>query len=134
MPGHPVGQPGGRGPALRLGQQLGGEVDPGDPGGGTPACAAVYTVSSDWGGGFNAEVKVTNSGTTALKSWKVTWTWSGSQKVTNMWNASYTQSGATVTATNAAHNGALAAGASATLGFGGTPGGGGVPSVSCTAT
>ncbi|MFF7842731.1 cellulase family glycosylhydrolase [Streptomyces ossamyceticus] len=122
-PGFP---PGGGGP--------GDPGDPGDPGGGTPACAAVYTVSSDWGGGFNAEVKVTNSGTTALKSWKVTWTWSGSQKVTNMWNASYTQSGATVTATNAAHNGALAAGASATLGFGGTPGGGGVPSVSCTAT
>ncbi|SPF04202.1 cellulase family glycosylhydrolase [Streptomyces sp. MA5143a] len=121
-------------PGFPPGGGSGDPGDPGDPGGGTPACAAVYTVSSDWGGGFNAEVKVTNSGTTALKSWKVTWTWSGSQKVTNMWNASYTQSGATVTATNAAHNGALAAGASATLGFGGTPGGGGVPSVSCTAT
>ncbi|MFJ7043869.1 cellulase family glycosylhydrolase [Streptomyces sp. NPDC101112] len=121
-------------PGFPPGGGSGDPGDPGDPGGGTPACAAVYTVSSDWGGGFNAEVKVTNSGTTALKSWKVTWTWSGSQKVTNMWNASYTQSGATVTATNAAHNGALAAGASATLGFGGTPGGGGVPNVSCTAT
>ncbi|WP_208639618.1 cellulose binding domain-containing protein, partial [Streptomyces bobili] len=62
-----------------------------------------------------------------------TWTWSGSQKVTSMWNASHTQTGPTVTATNAAHNGTLAAGGSASFGFGGTPGGGSVPSVSCTA-
>ncbi|MET7450709.1 cellulase family glycosylhydrolase [Streptomyces sp. NPDC005574] len=103
-------------------------------GGGTAACGAAYTVSSDWGGGFNAEVKVTNTGTTAISSWKVTWTWSGAQKVTSMWNASYTQSGASVTATNAAHNGALAAGGSASFGFGGAPGGAGVPAVTCTAT
>ncbi|GAA4043658.1 cellulase family glycosylhydrolase [Streptomyces shaanxiensis] len=107
--------------------------DPGDPGGGTAACSAAYTVTSDWGGGFNAEVKVTNTGTTPVNSWKVTWTWSGSQQVTSMWNASYTQSGGTVTATNAAHNGAVAVGGSASFGFGGAPGGGGVPSVSCTA-
>jgi endoglucanase len=111
-----------------------GPGGPGDPGGGTPACTAEYTVGSDWGGGFNAEVKVTNTGTTALSSWKVTWTWPGSQRVTNMWNASYTQSGATVTAANAAHNGTVAAGGSASFGFGGAPGGGGAPSVSCTAT
>ncbi|MEU9170749.1 cellulase family glycosylhydrolase [Streptomyces sp. NPDC048420] len=112
----------------------GGGTDPGDPGGGTAACTAAYSVSSDWGGGFNAEVKVTNSGTTALKSWKVTWTWPGAQKVTSMWNASYTQTGSAVTATNASHNGAVAVGGSASFGFGGAPGGGGVPSVSCTAT
>jgi endoglucanase len=53
--------------------------------------------------------------------------------VTSMWNASYTQSGSTVTATNASHNGAVAVGGSASFGFGGAPGGGGVPSVSCTA-
>ncbi|MFC9286087.1 cellulase family glycosylhydrolase [Streptomyces sp. NPDC057052] len=110
-----------------------GGGDPGDPGGGTAACTAAYTVGSDWGGGFNADVKVTNTGTTAIGSWKVTWTWPGSQKVTSMWNASYTQSGSTVTATNAAHNGALAAGGSASFGFGAAPGGGSVPSVSCTA-
>ncbi|GAA2764833.1 cellulase family glycosylhydrolase [Streptomyces paradoxus] len=107
---------------------------PGGPGGTTPTCAAAYTVGSDWGGGFNAEVKVTNTGTLPLKSWKVTWTWSGSQKVTSMWNATHTQTGATVTAVNAAHNGSLSAGSSASFGFGGAPGGGGVPAVTCTAT
>ncbi|MFF0364009.1 cellulase family glycosylhydrolase [Streptomyces fungicidicus] len=108
--------------------------DPGEPGGDGPACSAAYTVTNDWGGGFNAEVKVTNTGTAPLKSWTVKWTWSGAQKVTNMWNASYSQSGPTVTAANAAHNGAVPAGGSTSLGFGGAPGGGGAPSVSCTAT
>lgn len=112
----------------------GGSGDPGDPGGGTAACTATYSVSSDWGGGFNAEVKVTNSGSTALSSWKATWTWPGAQKVTSMWNASYTQTGSTVTAVNASHNGAVPVGGSASFGFGGAPGGGGVPTVSCTAT
>ncbi|MCD7441346.1 cellulase family glycosylhydrolase [Streptomyces lincolnensis] len=121
-------------PGFPAGGGSGGPGGPGDPGGGTAVCTAAYSVSSDWGGGFNAEVKVTNSGTTALKSWKVTWTWPGGQKVTSMWNATHTQSGATVTATNATHNGAVPAGGSASFGFGGAPGGGGVPSVSCTAT
>ncbi|GAB7109199.1 cellulase family glycosylhydrolase [Streptomyces phaeofaciens JCM 4814] len=105
----------------------------GGGGGSSATCSAAYTVSSDWGGGFNAEVKVTNTGTTAISSWKVTWTWSGSQQVTSMWNASYTQAGGTVTATNASHNGAIAAGGSASFGFGGAPGGGGVPTVTCAA-
>ncbi|SER02538.1 endoglucanase [Streptomyces sp. yr375] len=113
----------------------GGGDDGGGSGGGgsTAACTAAYTVSSDWGGGFNADVKVTNTGTSALSSWKVTWTFSGSQQVTSMWNASYTQTGSTVTAVNASHNGAVPAGGSASFGFGGAPGGGGAPSVSCTA-
>jgi endoglucanase len=110
----------------------GGDPDP-DPGGGTAACGAAYTISSDWGSGFNAEVKVTNTGTKPITSWKVTWTWSGSQKVTSMWNASYTQTGATVTASNAAHNGSVPAGGSTSFGFSVAPGGGGLPSMSCAA-
>ncbi|MFD7711785.1 cellulase family glycosylhydrolase [Streptomyces sp. NPDC059786] len=108
-------------------------TDPGDPGGGTAACTASYTTTSDWGGGFNAEVKVTNTGTTPLKSWQVKWAWSGAQQITNMWNATYTQSGTAVTAVNAAHNGAVAVSGSASFGLGGAPGGGSVPSLSCTA-
>ncbi|WNM35988.1 cellulase family glycosylhydrolase [Streptomyces sp. Li-HN-5-11] len=111
----------------------GGGNGGGGGGGTTAACSAAYAVSSDWGSGFNAQVTVTNTGTAAVTSWKVTWTWSGSQKVTTMWNASYTQSGATVTAVNADHNGSVPAGGSTSFGFGGAPGGGGVPSVSCTA-
>ncbi|MEV8602676.1 cellulase family glycosylhydrolase [Streptomyces griseoviridis] len=107
----------------------------GGGGGGTgAACSASYTVSSDWGSGFNGDVKVTNTGTTALTSWKVGWTFSGGQQVTSLWNGSYTQTGAAVTVTNAAHNGALAVGGSASFGFGAAPGGGSVNGLTCTAS
>ncbi|WP_089101896.1 hypothetical protein [Streptomyces hyaluromycini] len=39
-----------------------------------------------------------------------------------------------ITLPNAAYNGAVPAGGSAGFGFGGAPGGGGVPTVTCTAT
>ncbi|MEU6389636.1 cellulase family glycosylhydrolase [Streptomyces sp. NPDC046939] len=101
------------------------------PGGGSSGCTATYKVSSDWGGGFNADVTVTNTGTSATKSWQVTWEWFGNQTIGSMWNATPTQTGKTVTAHNAAHNGTPAAGASTTFGFGATPGGASTPTLIC---
>ncbi|GAA2324166.1 cellulase family glycosylhydrolase [Streptomyces kunmingensis] len=103
-------------------------------GGGSSGCTATYKASSDWGSGFNADVTVTNTGTSAIKSWQVTWDWPGDQTVNSMWNAAYTQSGRTVTARNADHNGALAAGGSTSFGFGATPGGAGTPVLVCRAS
>jgi hypothetical protein len=88
-------------------------------GGGSGACTAAYSVTSSWQGGFQGQVTVTNGGTPRT-SWTVSWTYPGDQKINNMWNATYTQSGASVTARNASYDGALAAGASATFGFTGT--------------
>ncbi|MET9494408.1 cellulase family glycosylhydrolase [Streptomyces sp. NPDC006552] len=103
-------------------------------GGGSSGCTASYKVSSDWGSGFNAEVTVTSTGTTPTKSWQVTWEWPGNQTISSMWNAAYTQAGAAVTARNAEHNGALAAGASTSFGFGAAPGGAGTPTLLCRAS
>ncbi|WP_420311071.1 cellulase family glycosylhydrolase [Streptomyces sp. YS-B37] len=116
------------------GTGTGGGGDGGGGDGSTAACAATYTTTSDWGSGFNASVTVKNTGASALKSWQVKWTWPGSQQITNMWNATYTQSGTSVTAVNADHNGAVGVGGSASFGFGGAPGGGTAPTLSCTAT
>ncbi|WP_037619693.1 cellulase family glycosylhydrolase [Streptomyces aureus] len=102
-------------------------------GGGSSGCTATYKVSSDWGGGFNADVTVTNTGSSTTKSWQVTWEWAGSQTISGMWNATYSQVGKTVTASNADHNGAIAAGASTGFGFGAAPGGAGTPVLSCRA-
>ena len=82
------------------------------------ACAVVYTPNS-WSNGFTADVKVTNNGT-AVSSWTVSWAFAGDQKVTNAWNATVSQSGAAVTATNLAWNGSLAGGATTGFGFQGT--------------
>ncbi|MFI1095512.1 cellulose binding domain-containing protein [Streptomyces sp. NPDC020917] len=105
-------------------------------GGGNPppsgGCSATYTVSNDWGSGFTADVTVT-SGSAAIHGWTVGWTYGGSQKITNAWNATVTQSGASVAAANASYNGSLGASASTSFGFQGT-GSGAVPTLTCTAS
>ena len=84
------------------------------------SCSASYSTQSQWGGGFVASVTVTNSGTSALSGWTVTFTFGGDQKVTNSWNTSLTQSGENVTAANVSYNGNIAAGSSTSFGFQGT--------------
>jgi hypothetical protein len=81
-------------------------------------CQVGYQANS-WTGGFTANVRVT-AGDTAVNGWTVTWTYGGDQRVTNGWNATVTQSGATVTAGNAAWNGSLPAGGSTEFGVQGT--------------
>lgn len=100
------------------------------------ACTAEYTVTNDWGGGFTAEVSVTNEGSAPADGWSVTWTYPSGQSVTNAWNAEIAQTGGTVTATNAAWNGALSPGASAGFGLQGTaPAGNAAPlDLACTLT
>ncbi|MFC0704987.1 cellulose binding domain-containing protein [Cellulomonas uda] len=84
-------------------------------------CRVDYVVPSQWNGGFTANVKVTNLGD-AVSSWLLTWTFPAGQTVTQAWNTSLTQSGATVSARNASYNGSLGTGASAEIGFNGTSG------------
>ncbi|MGE5292358.1 MAG: GH12 family glycosyl hydrolase domain-containing protein [Micromonosporaceae bacterium] len=91
----------------------------GGGGGGSGACTATYSVVNSWQGGFQAQVTVTN-GSSARSSWTVGWTFPGDQKISSLWNATYTQSGESVTAKNMSYNGTLAPGASTTFGFTGT--------------
>jgi cellulase/cellobiase CelA1 len=89
----------------------------GGGGGGGVACTASYHVDNDWGNGFTATVTVKNSGTTATRGWKVTWSFGGNQSITNAWSATVAQSGAAVTATNGSYNGALSPNTSTSFGF-----------------
>lgn len=82
-------------------------------------CQASYSVSSDWGSGFGANVSVTNLGAT-ITSWTVTWTFPGNQQVTQLWNGTVAQSGAAVTVTNVSYNGSVATGAALSFGFNGS--------------
>ncbi|MFF3856827.1 cellulose binding domain-containing protein [Micromonospora sp. NPDC002575] len=45
------------------------------------------------------------------------WTFADGQRISQAWNASYTQSGGAVRATNASWNGTIAAGATVSFGF-----------------
>jgi alpha-galactosidase len=92
-------------------------IGTGSTGGGT--CQVSY-VKNEWGGGFTANVTVTNTGTSAVNGWTVTWSFPGDQKVTNAWNATVTQSGSAVTATNVSYNPSIAPGGNVQFGFQGT--------------
>lgn len=85
------------------------------PGGG--ACTAAYQVTSQWTGGFQGSVTVTNASGAASAAWTATFTFANGQQVTQSWNTTLAQSGATVSAHNAVYNGTLAAGASTSFGF-----------------
>lgn len=95
-------------------------------------CTAAYSVTSSWQGGFQGQVTVTNTGSAPTSGWSLAWTFPGDQKISNLWNGSYTQTGQQVGVTNAAYNGAIPASGTTTVGFTATGSAGTPPSVTCT--
>lgn len=91
---------------------------PTGPTGGSSSCTVSYSISSQWGGGFGANIIVTNLGS-PISGWTLTWSFGAGQTITQLWNGSYTQSGSNVSVTNASYNGSIATGANTTLGFNG---------------
>ncbi|GIH20884.1 cellulose binding domain-containing protein [Rugosimonospora africana] len=107
-------------------------TSPTPPAGGA-ACTATYAVTSQWQGGFQANVTVRNSGGAPISGWTVGLGFTAGQTVTQVWNATETQAGASVTLRNVSYNGSLAPGATTSAGFlaswtGSNPS----PSVTCT--
>ncbi|MDN3259220.1 cellulase family glycosylhydrolase [Streptomyces sp. CSDS2] len=80
-------------------------------------CKVDYTVTSQWQGGFQAGVKITNLGD-PVTGWTLKFTLPDSgQKLVQGWNATWSQSGSTVSAAGIDWNRTLATGASTDLGF-----------------
>ncbi|WP_374204089.1 cellulose binding domain-containing protein [Streptomyces sp. HPF1205] len=103
------------------GTTTGGTTTGGSTGGtGNGTCHVAYTKTSEWPGGFTADVTVSNTGTTTVNGWNVGFSFPGDQNVTNGWNATVTQSGKAVTAKNMDYNATIAPGASTSFGFQGT--------------
>jgi len=82
-------------------------------------CSVRYAVSSQWQGGFNADVSVTNLGD-PLSGRTLTWSYGAGQTVTQAWNATVAQSGSAVTATNVSYNGSVPTGGTVSFGFNGS--------------
>ncbi|HEY2578209.1 MAG TPA: cellulose binding domain-containing protein, partial [Streptosporangiaceae bacterium] len=57
----------------------------------TGSCSAAYSVPTDWGTGFTAAITVTNTGTTAITGWTLTYTYTGNQALTQGWSANWSQ-------------------------------------------
>lgn len=104
------------------------------PAGGQRSCAASYTITNQWSGGFQAEVRVT-AGAAGTNGWTVTMPFTNGQTVSQAWGATVTTSGSTATARNVDYNGTLSPGGSTTFGFiGAWNGTNAAPAVSCTAS
>jgi cellulase/cellobiase CelA1 len=67
------------------------------------------------------------AGTSPVNGWTLTWSFAGDQRVSDLWNGNFTQSGRRVTVTNASYNETIAPSASVTVGFTGISTGGDAP-------
>lgn len=67
-------------------------------------CAVDYVVQSDWGSGATIKLTIRNDSGLAINGWTLTWTFPGNQRITQVWNATYTQNGALVSAKNVSWN------------------------------
>ncbi|MDG4829740.1 cellulose binding domain-containing protein [Solwaraspora sp. WMMD1047] len=82
-------------------------------------CQVSYAVGSQWPGGFNGNVTITNLGD-PLSGWTLRWSFGAGQQVVQAWSATVTQSGSQVTAVNVGYNGNLGTNASTSFGFNGS--------------
>lgn len=86
----------------------------------TPSPGANYSVQyiqNDWGSGATVNITIKNNSTQPVNGWTLTWTFSGNQKITNLWCGSFTQNGAAVSVKNADYNGTIPAGGTVNFGF-----------------
>ncbi|MFE7834556.1 cellulase family glycosylhydrolase [Streptomyces sp. NPDC057474] len=95
-----------------------------DEGGNTPAgnCSVAYRATNEWPGGFQGEIVIRNTGTTAVSGWTLAFTFAGGQTITNMWGGSATQSGGAVSVKPASYTSTIPAAGSVTVGFIGSKG------------
>ncbi|WP_406155761.1 cellulase family glycosylhydrolase [Streptomyces canus] len=86
------------------------------------SCSVGYRVVGEWQGGFQGEIAVRNTGTSAVSGWKLAFTFANGQTVSTMWGGTAAQSGGSVTVTPASYTNTIPAGGSVTVGFIGSKG------------
>jgi len=87
------------------------------------ACSARYDVMNSWSSGYQAAVTITNLTGAQLTGWQVSWRLPGGQRVTSLWNGTFSQQGPVLVVRNASWNAVLAANTSTSFGLvAGSPG------------
>lgn len=81
------------------------------------SCAVHYRVSSQWQGGFVADVTIFNTGSTPIQNWMLTFSFSAGQRLSFGWNGRFAQNGAQVSVSNDGSDALIAPGAFVTPGF-----------------
>ncbi|WP_369166849.1 cellulase family glycosylhydrolase [Streptomyces sp. R28] len=91
-------------------------------GGSSATCGVAYRVTNEWPGGFQGEIVIRNTGSSAINGWTLRWTFPDSQRISNLWGGTATQSGAEVSVASASYTATIAPTGSVTLGFTATKG------------
>jgi hypothetical protein len=79
------------------------------------SCEVEYDLVNEWPDGFQATINVTSA--KAIDGWRIAWSFRDGQQVGQMWDASFSQDGARVTATAADYNRSVAADGTVSFGF-----------------
>jgi len=79
-------------------------------------------VVGEWQGGFQGDITLRNTGTTALTNWTLAFAFADGQTISNMWGGTPTQTGAAVSVTPASYTATIPAAGSVTVGFIGATG------------
>jgi len=93
---------------------------------GAPAtCRVSYVNYGTWqgGGGFTAQLEITNSGPIAVNGWNVKFAFTGDQRIRDGWSGRFSQAGATATVLNESFNARIQPGATVFVGFNATTSG-----------
>jgi cellulase/cellobiase CelA1 len=80
------------------------------------ACHVTDTINA-WNTGLTASITITNTGSSAINGWSLTFTLPSGQTIAAGWNATYSPASGQVVAKNITYNAALASGASTNIGF-----------------
>lgn len=66
--------------------------------------AVNYTITTSWTGGATVNVTLKNNTAAAVNGWTLKWNFPGNQTITQIWSATHSQSGTSVTAKNVDYN------------------------------
>ncbi|MGW0466294.1 cellulase family glycosylhydrolase [Streptomyces sp. NPDC003027] len=87
------------------------------PGGHSAGTCAVGYQLQDWGSGFNAHITIRNTGTQAIKGWRLDFAFPDGQTVNSAWNARVVQEGNQVRATHETWTETIPAGGTVSFGL-----------------
>ncbi|MBE1485820.1 cellulose binding domain-containing protein [Plantactinospora soyae] len=84
----------------------------------TPACTARYRTVSQWPGGSQVELVITNTGPAAISGWTLVWSFPSSQRIVSIWGAALvSQTEGTVTVRDVRHNATIRPGGTVAIGY-----------------
>jgi xyloglucan-specific exo-beta-1,4-glucanase len=85
------------------------------------ASKCQYVITNQWNTGFTAAIRITNTGSSSINGWNISWTYTDGTRVTNLWNAVFSGSNP-YSASNMNWNGNIQPGQTVEFGFQGTKG------------